>query len=362
MAKLSKWAPTPHLHSRSSTQQIMNEFTGVIIAVSLFAVAVFFYEWGPDYAFKASAMLWVSIFAAIATELLYFYVSKKMRNGYELLKAVMTSYPIITALLFALCLPVGTPLAVVAMGAMASVFLGKIVFGGVGYNPFNPALVGRALVTVSWGGLLTTSLHVTDTAAMATPLVNLSQHAYIGTYEELVTPYGGMLGLLVGNYPSAIGESVSIAIILAGIYLIVRNIIDWRIPVFYVGTVFVMTWIIGAMNGVTSLWYPLFHVLAGGLLFGAIFMATDLVTSPVARKGKVLFAICLGILTVVIRLLGNYPEGVFFSILFMNLFKPIIDRSFMGRMSLPLTRHEKILWLVVALVVLGCSVLVGSLI
>lgn len=123
-----------------------------------------------------------------------------------------------------------------------------------------------------------------------------------------------------------------------------------------------MTWIVGAMNGVAGIWYPLFHLLSGGILFGATFMATDLVTSPVSRKGKVFFGMALGILTVIIRLLGNYPEGVFFSILIMNLFKPVIDRGFMGRMNLPLKRGEICFWLVSFLIVIGIAVLIGIMI
>ncbi|HAX74170.1 MAG TPA: electron transporter RnfD [Firmicutes bacterium] len=362
MAKIAKWSPTPHLHSRSSTQQMMNEFTAVLIAVSLFALIVYGYQWGMEYAIKGALIIVTAIVAAILTETVYFTLQKKFSNVYEWLAIIAKSYPIITSLLLALCLPIGTPLPVVAVGSGVAIFLGKLVFGGVGYNPFNPALIGRAFVTITWGGLLTTTLVTTDAVSSVTPLVNLSQQGHIGTYETVVGPYGNMWTLLVGNYPSAIGESVSIAIILAAIYLIAKKIIDWRIPVFYLGTVFIMTWIIGAMNGISGIWYPVFHLLTGGILFGAVFMATDLVTSPVARKGKIVFALGLALLTVIIRLLGNYPEGVFFSILFMNLFKPVIDRCFMGRMSLPLKTSEKVFWFSGGIIVVLVAVLIGALI
>ena len=359
MTKLAKWAPTPHLHSRSSTQQIMNEFTAVLILVSLCATGVYSYEWGNRYGIKVALMIIGAILVAILTEYLFISFTKKELNHREKMIGVVKSYPAITAILFALCLPIGTPVFVIVVGVILSILVGKLLFGGVGYNPFNPALVGRAIVTISWGSMLTTTLEVTDSMSSATPLVNLAANHYVGTYETLVAPYGGFLGLLVGNYPSAVGESISIVIILAGLYLIARQIIDWRIPVFYLLTVFIMTFIAGNMNGMSGFWYPTFHLLSGGLLFGAIFMATDLVTSPVARKGKIVFGVCLGILTVFIRLLGNYPEGVFFSILFMNLFKPIIDRSFMGRMSLPMSWREKLGWFMLLLIVIGSGVLVG---
>lgn len=362
MIKIAKWSPTPHFHSRSSTQQIMMEFNGVIIVIALISILTYGYTFGMDYGIKAALMIFVSIIAAILMETIFFACGHRYKNGYEWLSLIVKSYPMITAILFALCLPVGTPLIVVAFGSMVSVWLGKLVFGGVGYNPFNPALVGRAIVTIAFGGMLTTTLTTIDSMTSVTPLVNLAQHQYIGTYEQLVLPYGGMKGLFMGTYGGAIGESVSWAILLSGVYLVIRYIIDWRIPVFYLGTVFVMTWIIGIMNGVSGIWYPLFHLLSGGVLFGSVFMATDLVTSPVARKGKVLFGVCLGILTVVIRMLGNYPEGVFFSILVMNLFKPVIDRGFMGRMSLHLKKSEICFWSGCVLVAIFVAGLIGWLI
>ena len=362
MAKIAKWSPTPHLHSRSSTQQIMYEFSAVLGVISLIAISVYGYTFGGAYALKAIWMLLVSIISAILTETIFFACGRRFKDVYEWLTLIVKSYSLITAILLALCLPIGTPLMVVAIGSCVSVWLGKLVFGGVGYNPFNPALVGRALVTISFGGLLTTTLTQVDAVTSVTPLVHLAQNQYIGTYEQLTAPYGGLVGLLMGTYGGAIGESISFAIIIAMIYLVVRRIIDWRIPAFYLGTVFFMTWIVGAMNGVAGMWYPLFHLLSGGLLFGAAFMATDLVTSPVSRKGKVFFGMALGILTVIIRLLGNYPEGVFFSILIMNLFKPVIDRGFMGRMNLPLKRGEICFWLVSFLIVIGIAVLIGIMI
>ena len=359
MIKIAKWTPTPHFHSRSSTQQIMMEFNLVLIVVALISVLTYGYTFGMNDAIKASLMILVAVVAAILVETIFLAIGHRFKDGYEWLTLIVKSYPMITAILLALCLPIGTPLMVVVFGSIMSVWLGKLVFGGVGYNPFNPALVGRAMVTIAFGGLLTTTLSSVDAVTSVTPLVNLAQHQYVGTYEQLVTPYGGMMGLFMGTYGGAIGESVSWIILLSGIYLVFRKIIDWRIPCFYLGTVFIMTWFIGLINGIGGIWYPFFHVLSGGVLFGAMFMATDLVTSPVARKGKVLFGVCLGILTVVIRLLGNYPEGVFFSILVMNLFKPVIDRGFMGRMSLPLKKSEISFWTLVVVVVVGLSILIG---
>ncbi len=360
MTKVSKWSPTPHLHSRSSTQQIMYEFTTVLLFVTIYSIGLLFHLEGSHAVIRAIKMLFVSVVSAILTETIFFYVRRQFHDAYEWLNCIVKSYPFITAILFVLCLPIGTPLVIVAFGSAVSVFLGKLIFGGLGMNPFNPALVGRAIVTVSWGSLLTTTLQTgVDAISSSTPLVNLASYQAIGTYEQLVEPYGGLIGMLIGSYGGAIGETGSLAIILGGIYLIVREVIDWRTPFFYLGTVFIMTWIIGIVNGISGIWYPTFQLLAGGVLFGAMFMATDLVTSPVSRRGKVLFAIGLGFLTVVIRLLGNYPEGVFFSILFMNLLKPPIDRHFMGRMSLPMKRSEVIFWFMMLVLIIGGAFIIG---
>lgn len=360
MAKIAKWSPTPHIHSRSSTQQIMTEFCNVISVIALIAVIVYHHTFGETYALKVLLMLIVSVITAILTEVLFLLCQQRFKNRYELMILVVKSYPLITAILLALCLPVGTPLIIVALGSFTSIWLGKLVFGGVGYNPFNPALVGRSFVTIAFGGFLTTTLSPVDGITSVTPLVHLAQHQYIGTYEELTAPYGGLMGLFLGTYGGAVGESISFAIIIAMFYLIVRHIIDWRIPIFYLGTVFLMTWIIGAMNGIVSIWYPMFHLLSGGILFGAAFMATDLVTSPVSRKGKVCFGIALGIFTVMIRMLGNYPEGVFFSILLMNVFKPVIDRGFMGRMNVALKKGEILFWIGTVIMIIGIAFLIGK--
>ena len=184
MVKIAKWSPTPHFHSRSSTQQIMTEFNLVLIVIAFVSILTYGYTFGLSYGLRAVLMIIVACLSAVLIETVYFVCSHRFKNAYEWLALIVKSYPLITAILFALCLPIGTPLMVVSLGAMVSVWLGKLVFGGVGYNPFNPALVGRAIVTISFGDLLTTSLSAVDSLTSVTPLVNLAQHQYIGTYEK----------------------------------------------------------------------------------------------------------------------------------------------------------------------------------
>jgi electron transport complex protein RnfD len=208
----------------------------------------------------------------------------------------------------------------------------KQCFGGLGYNFINPALAARAFLMVSWPtqmtmwsapirtiGALTSALPV-DAVSSATPLALL----------KAGTPLtGAYLDLALGNVGGCIGETSAIALLLGGIYLIARRVIDWRIPAVYIATVAAFTWVAGREGLFTG--DALYHILSGGLFLGAIYMATDYVTSPMSGGGKIAFALGCGILTSVIRLWGGYPEGVSYSILLMNLAVPLLDRAFKPR-------------------------------
>ena len=205
-----------------------------------------------------------------------------------------------------------------------------MVFGGLGKNPLNPALFGSLFIIVfassyigKFGGYMNS--YELDALSTATPLSHFSALAHVGTYKDIIGPYGSLLTFFFGNIPGAIGETSSLLCIIAFIYLTVTKTIKWRLPVYYVLTVFIMTLVIGLTNNM-GLWYPLFNVLSGGLLFGAVFMTTDPVTSPVSNQGQILGGIILGILTVYIRYLTPYPEGVLISILIFNILTLIINR------------------------------------
>jgi electron transport complex protein RnfD len=213
---------------------------------------------------------------------------------------------IITGLLLALNYPPTFPIWMAVVGALIAIIIGKQVYGGLGSNPFNPALVGRVFLLVAFPVHMTT--WVLDGVTTATPLG-------LAKFDDVITPY---VDLFVGRIGGCIGETSAIAILIGGFYLIYKEYIDWRIPVGYIGTVAVLASILGAN--------PILHVLSGGLLLGAFFMATDLVTTPITRSGRWIFAIGAGIVTIVIRLYGGYPEGVSFSILIMNAVTPLINR------------------------------------
>jgi electron transport complex protein RnfD len=219
----------------------------------------------------------------------------------------------VTGLLLALNLPSSAPLWLCMIGSLVAIGIGKCVFGGLGSNPFNPALVGRVFLLISFPLHMTTwpvtQFMQTDAVTCATPLAIVKEGA-----EGAFT----YLDLFLGNTGGCIGETSALALLIGALYLLVRRVISWHIPISYIVTVALFSAIFGRD--------PLFHILAGGLIIGAFFMATDYVTSPLTPKAQILFGIGCGIITMVIRLFGGYPEGVSFSILLMNATVPLLNR------------------------------------
>ncbi|MGL5295794.1 MAG: RnfABCDGE type electron transport complex subunit D [Culicoidibacterales bacterium] len=324
--KFAKSQNAPSLRSPLSTQRMMNDIVICMVILSVIAVATQWYLSGTAAGLQALILIAIAATTAMLTEWGLLILKGERCSLVEMIR----SYPVISGLMVALLLPIGTPLWVVIIGTMVAIIAGKFAYGGLGKNIFNPALVGRVFVTVAFGGLLTTTLTgVSDSVSMATPLTHLASLQNIGTQSQIIDVYG-MSNLWLGLYPTALGEGMSVVIILMAIYLIIRKTIDWRIPVVMIGTVFVMTYFLGIENNM-GLWYPTYHVITGGLLFGAVFMATDLVTTPVSRSGRIIFAVGAGVLTVTIRIVGGMPEGVAWSILAMNALTPVIDHFTLGR-------------------------------
>jgi electron transport complex protein RnfD len=231
------------------------------------------------------------------------------------------------------------------VGSAFAIAIGKQVFGGLGYNPFNPALLGRAFLLASWPLHMTTAwrapamgtLSGIDAVTNATPLSVLKEaHKILGdpaaTTEQMVqarealaqlsSSYGN---LFFGNVGGSLGETSVVLLLVGGLYLLFKRYIGWKIPLTFMGTVVILTGIFGGTDGLFSGDF-LFHLLSGGLILGAFFMATDMVTTPVTYRGRLIFGTGCGVITSVIRLAGGYPEGVCYSILLMNAFTPLIDR------------------------------------
>lgn len=353
----------PNYRQPRSTKQIMKELGIALLVVCAFAVIFNFVYYGSAYGIKAIEMLVVSVAVAYVVEIVWAKMCKK-----DIKEHLSGSFPLITALIFALTCPIGTPLYAIGVGSFFAIFFGKLIFGGFGHNVFNPAGVGRAVLFAAFSsstvgyltGATATNPVVADAVSTVTPTTYMANTlGWVVESKEVMSDflaqYGGLQNMLLGFYQGGLGETCGILLIVIGVILAIRKVIDWRVPTIYVGTVFVLASIISVMHGF-DIRYPLFHVLTGGLLFGAVFMATDPVTNPTHPTGRVVYALGLGILTVLIRVKANLPEGVLYSILLMNMLTPLIDSAMNGNQIKKLTRNATISGVVA---VLGIATVAG---
>jgi electron transport complex protein RnfD len=323
------FASSPHIRSRLDTGTVMR-----LVCVSLAPAAL-----ASAYIFGLHSLLVivVSVATCVVTELLCNFVFRREIT-------VNDGSAAVTGILFAFTLPPRTPLWMVVIGGFLAIFVVKQLFGGLGYNIFNPALAARAILLSSWPVAMTTwikpvkSFLAVDVVTSASPLGIIKEAARAGgAVADVVSSAsslsivkeaagaggaahstGNYLDLFLGNIPGSLGETCKIALLLGALLLLVFKIIDWRIPFTYIGTVAVLSISLGRD--------PLAAVLSGGLVLGAFFMATDPVTSPTTRGGKLLFGLGCGVLTSLIRSFGGFPEGVCYSILFMNCLALLIDK------------------------------------
>ncbi|MBO4619101.1 MAG: RnfABCDGE type electron transport complex subunit D [Victivallales bacterium] len=340
---------SPHFHTASTVDKIMRWVLIALVPGCLAGI----YFFGLD----ALRVILVTTFACVLFEYL---AAKAMKQPV----AIMDGSAAVTGVLLAMNLPSATPMWLCLVGAFIAIVIGKMIYGGLGCNPFNPALVGRVALLIGFAGIMTTwsqprapenmlkkdaqVLQVQEAVTDPVPITGptplafskvartdatkdaqnlLADIAETSDYQEPLSYWKLFLGF---GKAGSLGETCGLALLLGGILLIVLKIIRWQIPVFYLGTVVVITGIPWLANP-QSYANPLFHLLTGGLLLAAFFMATDMVTTPVSRLGAILFAIGCGVLTSCIRLWGSYPEGATFAILIMNAFTPLIDRYTQGR-------------------------------
>lgn len=306
---------SPHIKSNETVPKIMWN-----VNLALAPAAIFGMIW---FGWAAVFNIVVAIVAAVLTE----FVIQKIR---KVKMTVSDGSAFITGLLLAMCLPPELPLYMTAFGAILSIAVAKMSMGGLGNNIFNPAHIGRAALMVSWPALMTswvTKVATSPDAVSSATVLNLAkqQHSYDGVIQMFGDKTGLYKALFLGTRNGSIGETCTILLILGGIYLIARGYIKWQVPVVMIGTVGILTWAFGGYNGLFT-GDPLFHMMSGGLIIGAFFMATDMVTIPITTKGQIVFAIGCGAITTLIRLVGGYPEGVCYSILLMNCLTPLIDR------------------------------------
>lgn len=293
---------SPHIRSDESVNKIMLD---VIVALIPALIASVFY-----FGYRSLILVGLSVATAVLTEALCQKIMKRPIT-------VCDCSAIVTGILLAYNLPVNVPLYLPIIGSAFAIAIGKQVFGGLGHNFINPALAGRAMLLTSFASDMTnfTAPLGIDAVATATPLAILKGSA------DATVQLPGLMEMFIGRIPGCIGETSAVLLIIGGLYLMARKVISWRIPVSYIGTVAIIALVTeGSVTGM------LYYLFAGGLMLGAFFMATDYATSPVTPKGKIIYGIGAGILTMLIRKLGGYPEGVSYSILLMNVATPLIEK------------------------------------
>lgn len=304
---------SPHIRANESVQTIMRD---VLIALLPAALAgIYFFK------MRAALVMTVAVVSAVLSEYLWQRLTHKNITVGDL-------SAVVTGLLLAFNVPPTMPLWMVAVGTVFAVLIVKQLFGGIGQNIVNPALAGRAFLLASWPIAMTT--WTLDGVTTATPLAILK--AGEGTLPTLSQAF-------IGNIGGCIGETSALALLIGFVYLLYRKVISWEIPVVYIATVAILTTVIGRNGFMTG--NGLYEIFTGGLMLGAIFMATDYTTTPMTKKGQVIFALGCGIIATIIRTIGGYPEGVSYSILIMNLCVPLIDKFATPRTFGEAKKHGK---------------------
>ncbi len=301
----------PHLRAPANTTGVM----AAVLAALLPAAAASAWIFGP----RALLVIATCVVAAVVTEAL-----TQLAFGKEV--TIRDGSAAVTGVLLAFTLPAGVPLWMAAIGAILAIFLVKQLFGGLGYNIFNPALAARAVLLSSWPLAMTSwsapvlGFARADAVSSASVLGLLKEAARVGGQADVTYGYRD---LLLGAVPGSLGETCKVALLAGGLLLLALRLIDWRVPTSFIGSVALLSWLFGRD--------PLLEVLSGGLILGAFFMATDMVTTPTSRRGKLLFGLGCGVMTFLIRAWGGFPEGVCYSILFMNCVTLMIERFLVPR-------------------------------
>lgn len=284
-------SPAPHVRHKADTRSIMLDVIIAMLPALVASIIIFGY--------RALIVVSVCVISCVLFEYLFQKLCKRDVTVGDL-------SAVVTGMLLAFNLPVSIPLWQAVFGSLVAIVAVKQLFGGIGRNFANPAITARIVMLISFAGSMTNFSTVADTSSSATPLTQIGTDAM-----------PSLLDLFLGNHAGSLGETCALALLIGFVYLLVRRVISWHTTVVFVGTVAIFTWILG--------YNPIEQILSGGLLLGAIFMATDYSTTPSTKWGKVVFGLGCGIITVLIRAFGGYPEGVSFAILFMNILTPYIS-------------------------------------
>ncbi|MCQ2770647.1 MAG: RnfABCDGE type electron transport complex subunit D [Clostridia bacterium] len=297
-------SPSPHVKSGNTTTKVMLD---VIIALLPVVVASVFI-----FGFRRLLVIAVAIASSVLSEYFFELICKR-KSTIKDLSAV------VTGLILALNLPSTMPLWEVALGSIFAIVVVKMLFGGIGKNFANPALTGRIFLFISFSSAMSNFTSKYDIISSATKVDTLTGATPLEMPKEFLP---SLTDMFLGKYNGCIGETCKLALLIGLVYLLVKKVITWHTPITFIGTVFVFSWILSLCGMDID---PVYQILSGGLFLGAIFMATDYVTSPQTAWGKVIFGIGAGIITVVIRQFASYPEGISFSILLMNILTPYIN-------------------------------------
>ena len=318
MSNLLNVSPSPHLHGKESTQKLM--LNVVLALIPAFITSVFYFGTG------AVIVTATSVVSCILFEyLIQRFILKKPLS-------ITDGSALVTGILLAFNLPSNIPVLIVVIGSFVSIAVAKMTFGGLGNNPFNPALVGRVFMLISFPVQMTSwpvpkglGTGYLDAVTGATPLAIIKEGLKNGEpLSQLMDKIPTPSQMFLGNMGGSMGEVAAIALIIGFVYLLWKKVITWHIPVSIIGTMAIFTTILWLVNPGKNA-DPGFHILAGGVLLGAIFMATDYVTSPMNPRSMIIYGIGIGVITVIIRVWGAYPEGVSFAILIMNAFVPLMN-------------------------------------
>lgn len=319
MNKLLVVSPSPHVHSGESTKRLM--YNVVLALIPTLAISLFYFGVGA---------LIVTLLSIVSCLFFEFLIQKFLLKGKP---SITDGSALVTGLILAFNLPSNLPWWIVIIGALVAIGVGKMTFGGLGRNPFNPALVGRVVLLISfpvqmtsWPLPMVSRMAFIDAITGATPLAIVKEGLAKGDLmSNISNQIPSHTELFMGSMGGSMGEIAAFALIIGFVWLLFTKVITWHIPVSIISTVAIFTGILWFSNPEANA-DPLFHLLTGGVMLGAIFMATDYVTSPMHPKGMWVFGIGIGLITVIIRVWGAYPEGISFAILIMNAFVPLINR------------------------------------
>lgn len=309
-------SPAPHIHGKNDTSRLM----GDVLLALLPALVVSVMAYGPR-------ALVVTAFSVACCVLVEWFVQKFMIKGPVTLGNLSA---VVTGVLLAFNLPANINLGLVAIGAVVAIGVAKMTFGGLGKNPFNPALVARVFMLIAFPVAMTTFPEAVGAVTGATPLAMAKEALAAGVPMKDVVQSFDLVDMSLGMRSGSLGEISVLALVLGFVWLLVRRVISWHIPVGVLGTMAIFSGILWLCSPGEYM-SPLFHLCSGGAVLGAVFMATDYVTSPMTNKGMMIYAVGIGLITMLIRTWGAYPEGMSFAILIMNAFVPLIDKYVLPR-------------------------------